>query len=162
MSRFLFLVPLCILVGACSSIQVAHGPNGKVSLYDSRPVHTEVGIASWYKDRRTASGERFDSHAMAAAHKHLPFGSKVRVTDLKTDKSVIVRINDRGPYKKGRIIDLTYTAASQLGICQRGLAKVRVEVLREIPILEKPNLHFKTIKVEEFAESSSSSREVVR
>jgi len=162
MSRFLFLIPLCFLVGACSSIQVTHSPNGKVTLYDSKPVKTEVGIASWYKDRRTASGERFDAHAMAAAHKKLPFGSKVRVTDLKTDKSVIVRINDRGPYKKGRIIDLTYGAAEELGICQRGLAKVRVDVLREIPLMTKPNLHSKPIKVEEFAESVSSSREVVR
>jgi rare lipoprotein A len=70
----------------------------------------------------------------------LPFGSKVRVIDLKTGKSIIVRINDRGPYIGGRIIDLTVGAARELGMYHRGIARVRIEVLREIPILEKPNI----------------------
>src|SRR6187402_2662812 len=120
MSRFLFLLPLCFLVGACSSIEVSKTPSGKVTLYDSRPVRVETGIASWYKDHRTASGERFDGRALAGAHKKLPFGSKVRVVDLKTNKSVIVRINDRGPYIRGRVIDLTIGAARALGIYDRG------------------------------------------
>ena len=79
-------------------------------------------------------------NALAAAHKSLPFGSKVRVIDLKTGKSIIVRINDRGPYIRGRIIDLTVGAARELGMYHRGIARVRIEVLREIPILEKPNI----------------------
>ena len=77
---------------------------------------------------------------MCAAHRTLPFGSKVRVVDLKTGHSVIVRINDRGPYIRGRIIDLTVGAARELGTYHRGIAQVRIEVLREIPVLEKPNL----------------------
>jgi rare lipoprotein A len=106
-------------------------------------VRVQTGIASWYRDHRTASGERFNVNAFAAAHRSLPFGSKVRVIDLKTEKSVIVRINDRGPYIRGRIIDLTVGAARELGIYHRGIALVRVELLREIPILEKPNLRNK-------------------
>ena len=112
----------------------------KTALYDPKPVHVQTGIASWYRDHRTASGERFNVHAMAAAHRTLPFGSKVRVIDLKTGHSVIVRINDRGPYIQGRIIDLTVGAARELGTYHRGIARVRIEVLREIPVLEKPNL----------------------
>jgi rare lipoprotein A len=106
-------------------------------------VRVQIGVASWYRDHRTASGERFNVNALAAAHRSLPFGSKVRVIDLKTEKSVIVRINDRGPYIRGRIIDLTVGAARELGIYHRGIALVRVELLREIPILEKPNLRNK-------------------
>ena len=112
----------------------------KTSLYDPKPTHVQTGIASWYRDHRTASGERFNVNAMAAAHRTLPFGSKVRVIDLRTGHSVIVRINDRGPYIRGRIIDLTVGAARKLGTYHRGISRVRIEVLREIPVLEKPNL----------------------
>jgi rare lipoprotein A len=112
----------------------------KRSLYDPKPIHVQTGIASWYRDHRTASGERFNVNAMAAAHRTLPFGSKVRVIDLRTGHSVIVRINDRGPYIRGRIIDLTVGAARELGTYHRGIVRVRIEVLREIPVLEKPNL----------------------
>jgi rare lipoprotein A len=115
----------------------------KPVLYNPHAVSVETGIASWYKDKRTASGERFNGTAMAAAHKKLPFGTKVRVIDLKTGKSIIVRINDRGPYIRGRIIDLTIGAARQLGTYHRGIAKVRIEVLKEIPLLTKPNLREK-------------------
>lgn len=115
----------------------------KPALYNPQAVRTETGMASWYRDKRTASGERFNGSALAAAHKKLPFGTMVRVVDLKTGKSIIVRINDRGPYIRGRIIDLTIGAARQLGMYERGIAKVRIEVLKEIPILTKPNLHEK-------------------
>lgn len=113
------------------------------ALYNPHPVTTEMGIASWYKDRRTASGERFDGRALAGAHKKLPFGTMVRVVDLKTNKSIVVRINDRGPYIRGRVIDLTIGAARQLGMYERGIAKVRLEVLKEIPVMTKPNLKLK-------------------
>jgi rare lipoprotein A len=115
----------------------------KPVLYNPHPVTVETGIASWYKDKRTASGERFNGSAMAAAHKKLPFGTMVRVVDLKTNKSITVRINDRGPYIRGRVIDLTIGAARALGMYSRGIAKVRVEVLKEIPIMTKPNLRLK-------------------
>ena len=86
------------------------------------------GIASIYTDRRTASGERFSSSALTAAHKTLPLGSRARVTHLGNGRSVVVRINDRGPYVKGRVIDLTPAAAAQIGFSRRqGLARVKVE-----------------------------------
>lgn len=91
----------------------------------------ESGYASWYGSfhhgRRTASGERFDKRAMTAAHRTLPFGTIARVTVPATGQSVVVRITDRGPYSRGRIIDLSEAAAEQLGIRGRGVAPVRVE-----------------------------------
>jgi rare lipoprotein A len=94
---------------------------------------TQVGIASYYggkfHGRKTANGERFDMNALTAAHKTLPLGTKVRVTHVKTGRSVVVRINDRGPFVKGRVIDLSRRAARELGMIQRGVAKVRVEVI---------------------------------
>src|SRR5262247_3938106 len=97
-----------------------------------RPAQ-EVGIASYYAEaldgRRTASGERYDMHALTAAHPTLPFGSRVRVTNLDNGRSVVVRINDRGPYVEGRLIDLSYAAARELQFISRGTARVRLEVL---------------------------------
>ncbi len=91
------------------------------------------GIASWYGSvlhgHRTASGERFDMYAMTACHPTLPFGTKVRVVDLNTKKSVVVRINDRGILSEGRIIDLSYAAAQELNITKSGLAPVAIEVI---------------------------------
>jgi len=97
--------------------------------------NVQTGYASFYgpqwHGRQTASGERLNIHAMTAAHKTLPFGTRVRVTLLATGKSVIVRINDRGPYVRGRIIDLTDDAAGKIGLNKRrGIGKVRLEVLR--------------------------------
>lgn len=91
----------------------------------------ERGQAVWYASgRMTASGERFDKHAMAAAHRTLPFGTKVRVTADRTGRSVVVRINDRGPFgNKARIIDLTEAAAKKLGIIDAGHAAVTIEIL---------------------------------
>jgi len=142
--RFFFI--LCLLsFTSCSNFLSRMVPTESGSLYRVETVRTENGIASWYNDHRTASGERFDVKAMTAAHRKLPFGTKVRVVDLKTGKSIIVRINDRGPYIRGRIIDLTIGAARELGMYHRGIAKVRVEVLREIPVMRKPNLHTKAL-----------------
>jgi rare lipoprotein A len=94
----------------------------------------EVGIASWYgpgfHGNRTASGEIYDMYAMTAAHKTLPFGTIVRVVDLDTGRSVVVRINDRGPFIKGRIIDLSYAAAQKLGMVEKGLAKVGLKIVK--------------------------------
>ena len=79
----------------------------------SRQAHAE--IASWYSDTRTASGERFSSRALAAAHRTLPFGAHVQVTNVHNRRSVVVRINDRGPFVRGRNIDLTRAAKEKLG-----------------------------------------------
>ncbi|MFM2297808.1 MAG: hypothetical protein RL117_1515 [Verrucomicrobiota bacterium] len=93
------------------------------------------GNASWYSIRtnrgtRTASGERLANHASTAAHKTLPMGTRVRVTNVTNGKSEVVRITDRGPYTKGRIIDVTVGCAERLGFYSRGVAPVKVEVLQ--------------------------------
>ena len=102
------------------------------------PLIVEAGIASWYgakhHGRRTASGERFDQKKLTAAHPTLPWGSIVRVTSLASGKSVDVRINDRGPFVKGRIIDLSRAAATALGMA--GLMQVQLEVLTPIEMPE--------------------------
>ena len=93
----------------------------------------EVGIASYYSEtlhgQRTASGERYDMRALTAAHPTLPFGSRVRVTNLANGRSVVVRINDRGPYVEERVIDLSYAAARELQFIGQGTTRVRLEVL---------------------------------
>jgi rare lipoprotein A len=88
---------------------------------------TESGIASVYSGEPTANGEYAHAHALTAAHRTLPFGTKVKVTNLTTGRSVIVRINDRGPYIKGRIIDLTPAGAKAIG--SSGLARVQLMVI---------------------------------
>lgn len=95
--------------------------------------HPETGIASFYHDRfqgrKTASGERFDQNDYSAAHKTLAFGTVVRVTRADSGKSVVVTINDRGPFKAGRVIDLSRQAARDLGMIDQGLVRVKVEVI---------------------------------
>jgi rare lipoprotein A len=94
----------------------------------SNPAGAQVGLASFYRyGGRTANGERFNANALTAAHRTLKFGTRVRVTHLNTGRSVIVRINDRGPFVGGRIIDLSYGAAKAVGL--KGTSKVNVVVL---------------------------------
>lgn len=89
------------------------------------------GLASFYgSDQQTASGERFNPRAMTAAHRTLPFGTKVRVTNVRSGRTVTVRINDRGPFVPGRVIDLSQAAAEELGIVGRGIAKVKLDVVQ--------------------------------
>lgn len=92
---------------------------------------SEEGLASWYggkfQGRRTASGETFDTYQFTAAHPSLPFGTLVKVTNLENGKSTTVRINDRGPFVPGRIIDLSMVAASAIGLAGKGVAPVRIE-----------------------------------
>ena len=94
----------------------------------------ERGVASWYGNKfhgnRTANGEIYDMYAMTAAHKRLPLPSYVRVTNLNNNRSVVVRVNDRGPFHKGRIIDLSYVAAHKLGIDKVGTAAVEIVALK--------------------------------
>lgn len=93
----------------------------------------EEGVASWYgKDfhgKKTANGERYNMHGMTAAHKLLPLGTKVRVTHMSNGRSIIVRVNDRGPFSGNRIIDLSYAGAQQLGLIGTGTARVRVQAM---------------------------------
>jgi rare lipoprotein A len=89
------------------------------------------GLASWYgKGRGTASGERFDRRALTAAHRSLPMNTRVRVTNERNGRSVIVRINDRGPFARGRIIDLSEAAADRIGMKRDGVVPVKVERLK--------------------------------
>ena len=117
-----------LLAGACAQQKAP-----SVSPASIERQHVETGQASWYGNAHqgalTASGERFDMHALTAAHRTLPFGTIVRVTHLKSGKSVNVRINDRGPFRSGRIIDLSYEAARRLGIVDRGTARVELTVI---------------------------------
>ena len=121
MKRLLGVCALLSLLTGCASHDV--DPRG----YD------KTGTASYYGARhhgkRTASGEPFNQNALTAAHPRLPFGTRLLVTNLSNKKSVVVRVNDRGPYTRGRIIDVSRKAAQQLGMLSSGTAKVRVQGL---------------------------------
>ncbi len=103
-----------------------------------QPNYDRVGMASWYGDlfhgRKTANGEIYDMGDMTAAHPTLPLPSIVRVTNLANGKSVVVRVNDRGPYKANRVIDLSKRASDVLGYTKKGIARVRVQFLRAAPL----------------------------
>ncbi len=95
--------------------------------------YTEEGVASYYAEefhgRTTSNGEQYDMNAMTAAHRTLPFGTKVKVTNRENGKSVIVRINDRGPFKDDRLIDLSYAAAKKIELVGSGTAAVKIELI---------------------------------
>lgn len=124
MLKSLLLLSLVALLAGCSSIGGSGSGSGGPS---------ETGKASYYADqhhgKRTASGERFDQHALTAAHRTLPFGSRVKVTNLNNKRSVVLRINDRGPYSRGRIIDVSHRAAKALDMLRAGVVPVRIEPL---------------------------------
>jgi len=107
---------------------------GLVLLYQVAGPYYEVGIASWYgpgfDGNFTANGEVYDMNGISAAHKTLPFGTIVRVVEFSTGKSIVVRINDRGPFIEGRIIDLSKGAARELGIIDKGITKVGLRIIR--------------------------------
>jgi rare lipoprotein A len=89
------------------------------------------GLASFYTEgARTANGEAFNTHALTAAHPTLPFGTRLRVTNVATGRSVTVRVNDRGPYVPGRVVDVSYSAADALGMVGKGVAKVKLDVVQ--------------------------------
>jgi rare lipoprotein A len=101
----------------------------------------QFGRASWYghalQGQQTASGEAFDMNAMTCAHRSLPLGSLVRVTNLRNHKSIVVRVNDRGPVPETRVVDLSYAAANRLGFTSRGTAPVRIDVVAYRPSAEQ-------------------------
>jgi len=97
----------------------------------AEPRNPSLGLASFYSEgTRTASGERFDAHELTAAHPTLPLGTRLRVTNVATGKSVTVRVNDRGPFVRGRVVDVSYSAAESLGMVGRGVAKVTLDVVQ--------------------------------
>ena len=125
--RYLLLATalLCqLLATACSNNRSK--PAGPTSL----GVPVQRGIASWYgprfHGRRTANGERYDMNELTAAHPSLPFGTKVGVRNTRTGREVLVRVNDRGPFSKNRIIDLSYAAAREIGVVAQGTASVEI------------------------------------
>ncbi len=112
--------PLLLLLVSCAARQPEPEP----------APYLEVGVASYYArkfhGRPTASGERYDENAMTAAHPHLPFGTLLKVKSLENHRTVVVRVNDRGPFIEGRIVDVSRAAARRLGMLQDGLMRVEV------------------------------------
>lgn len=129
-----------------STIAFAQTPPPAVPKADAPPMaaskeareHAMEGLAAYYSSRlhgrKTASGKVFDQNALTAAHPTLPFGSRVKVTNIKNGLSVIVQINDRGPKQAGRVIDLSRAAAQLLGIRRAGMAQVQLEVISAKPL----------------------------
>jgi len=149
---------LVLLLGACApraalpllpSASAALAASMAASAANQVPFLTQEGDASWYgpgfAGRTTSNGEVFDPSQLTAAHRTLPFGTWVRVTNLDSGASVEVRINDRGPFKAGRIIDLSRAAAERIGMVSSGVARVRVEVVSGVPgatrLATAPDLH---------------------
>lgn len=134
-----FIVTLFTLVVGCSRNHYKNALSKPYVIHGIlyRPIHTttykRIGIASWYGKRfagkKTADGEIFDMKLLTAAHPTLPIPSFARVTNLDNDRSIVVRVNDRGPFSKHRIIDLSPAAAEQLGYKEQGTARVLVEYL---------------------------------
>ena len=124
------LILAAVLAGCATSRGGTSRPSGSEA--PRQPVQT--GYASWYgkahQGRLTASGEPYDMNALTAAHPSLPMGTRVLVTNLKNGRTVTVRVNDRGPVVDGRIIDLSYAAAQELGAVGDGVVPVRIRVLR--------------------------------
>ncbi len=129
MWRLLFAGSLLPLLTACTTPSFMGGGSDTSPSYNGR--YNETGEASFYGARhhgnKTASGERFDQNQLTAAHRTLPFGTRVQVTNLDNNKTVVVRINDRGPFNRKRLIDLSHAAAEQLNMLRSGTAPVRVQ-----------------------------------
>jgi len=126
---------LAFFIGATCATSALAGQSHKNRVESHRAHHSmvQIGTASWYGRRHagrlTANGERFNPQAMTCAHRTLPLGSMVKVTDIASGKHVSLEVNDRGPYVRGRIVDLSEGAARELGVGDSGLMNVRVEVL---------------------------------
>lgn len=126
MPRFPRLLVVTLLFGLAGCATVGGRPRPGA---DSAEVGTASFYARRFHGRTTASGVRYDPARMLAAHRTLPFGTRVRVTNLENRRSVVVTVVDRGPFRRGRIIDLSRSAARELGFVREGLAEVRLEVL---------------------------------
>lgn len=105
-----------------------------ISITGHKSLGAAVGLASYYSEgARTASGEKLIPGELTAAHPTLPFGTRLRVTRVDTGRSVVVRVNDRGPFVNGRIVDVSHSAAEQLGLTRQGVAKVKIDVVQPPP-----------------------------
>lgn len=133
MQRTCIAILLSIFISSCAFSTTSLG--GYTVSKEPQPIHEQVeqGGASWYgprfHGRKTANGERYNQNAMTAAHRTLPTGTVVDVTNLRNGKTVRLRINDRGPYVKGRIIDLSKAAAIQLDTITRGVEPVAIRIV---------------------------------
>lgn len=125
------------LAGFCAAmlLLVVQGCGSSARTVQAQPVgHTESGMASYYgnefQSRKTANGEIFDQAKMTAAHRTLPFGTRLKVTNTRNSKSVVVRVNDRGPFVKGRIVDLSSSAFRHIAGLNEGVVPARIEIVR--------------------------------
>lgn len=125
---------ISVLMWGCSSVKTKVPPAQPTQpTSEDRPAYVETGKASFYANlhqaKKTASGEIYDHKLSTAAHKKLPFGTKVRVTNMANGKTVVVKINDRGPFVKGRILDLSKSAFSSIANVSSGIIEVKIEVI---------------------------------
>jgi len=131
------LAALALALATSTQAQTAATPAPAPAAAPAAATAGMEGLAAYYSDRldgrRTASGQVFDQTKLTAAHPTLPFGTMVKVTNTKNGRSVVVRINDRGPTQPGRVIDLSRAAASKLGMLRAGLVPVKLEVVKEAP-----------------------------
>jgi rare lipoprotein A len=145
---------LCIALSGCGKKRV-HPPTA------ARPGSTETGVASWYghpyHGRRAANGEIYDMEKMTAAHRTLPFGTWVRVTNLENNQTVDVRITDRGPFARGRILDLSHAAAVSIAMIGPGTAKVKITVMAKPAVVETGAALF-AVQVGAFADRNNAER----
>jgi rare lipoprotein A len=133
------LLALVLSLWGCATVGPGDTPVASEAPESTRGLASEMGLASWYGKRHhgrlTASGVVFDQNALTAAHRTLPFGTRVRVTNLENGRQVVVQITDRGPYRSRRVIDLSRKAAQALGMFTPGVVRVRLETLPEAAAL---------------------------
>jgi rare lipoprotein A len=156
----LTLILVLLLLTSCASTSTVH--------YKPRSG-SEYVTASWYgpkfNGRPTASGERFDMHGLTAAHKTMKFGTELKVTNPENGRSVVVTVNDRGPFIRGRDLDLSYGAAKKIGLVKKGVGKVKIEYLgrndrymKRIPFMPSGGSGLLTVQVGSFTEKSNAER----
>ena len=128
------LLSLACAIGASPAISAESAAPESAAESASTPT-TETGLAAVYSDKlhghRTASGQKYDRNKLTAAHKTLPFGTKVKITNTKNNKSVVLRINDRGPVQPDRVLDISPSAARAIGISRKGMGEVHIQVLNQ-------------------------------